>query len=182
MKLLDNTIKSIYGNIFDNTSDMIVISIGGNDLYDNMSKIIFGVTTFFNGVVNEQFINDYDNIIIQAKNNNRKVLLTSIYLPYIGSFSTYGLFSGLANNIVEKWNSFLFQLGKKHNIPILDLSQTLDCNNRKHYGTSDHHSSNIATKCISHCINYIYHNYNGFGIYFAPKCDFTKIQVSNISH
>ena len=184
MELLNNKpFTPVYDDMFnsssyDMTPEMVVISIGGNDLRADMVKIVFGVTSFFNSVVTEQYTADYENIIITSKENGRKVLLTSIYLPYIGAGSMYGMFGGLANDIVEKWKEFIIMLAKKHDIPVLDLSQIFDHYNREHYGSSELRSNNITNKCIAQCINYIHNNYNGFGIYSAPKCDFAKIYVS----
>lgn len=177
------TFQSIYGTEIGNfnagiNSDMVVISVGGNDLQGDMMKILFGLEAFFNGVVSNQFIFDYNNIIGKAKEDGRKVVLVSMYLPYLGPGSTYGMFGSMATAIIERWKKFIIPLAKSHNIPVLDLSLTFDNNNRDNYGISEVQSSNRTNKCIARCLDYIYTNYDGFAVYFAPNCDVNNMQVS----
>lgn len=179
--------QSVYGSGFETfkssvNSDMVVISVGGNDLRVDMMKILFGIEPFFNGVVSKQYIDDYENIIEKAKDEGRKVVLVSMYLPYLGVGSTYGMFGPLAVAVVERWKEFIIPLAEKHNVSVLDLSLTFDNNNRKNYGTTELQPSNLTNKCIARCLDYIYSNYNGFGIYFAPNCDIGNIQLSKLNH
>ena len=159
-------------------SDMVVISAGGNDLQVDVMRILFGVEYFFNSVVSGEFISDYERIIEKSKEEGRKVVVVCMYLPYLGKGSTYGTFESLAVSIVDKWREFIVPLAKKHNIAVLDLSRTLDSKVRENYGTSDVQTSNSTNKCIARCLEYIYKNYNGFGVYFAPDCDVNNIKTS----
>ena len=159
-------------------SDMVVISAGGNDLQVDVMRILFGVEYFFNSVVSGEFISDYERIIEKSKEEGRKVVVVCMYLPYLGKGSTYGTFESLAVSIVDRWKQFVLPLAKKHNIAVLDLSRTLDSKVRENYGTSDLQTSNRTNKCIARCLEYIYANYNGFGVYFAPDCDVSNIKTS----
>lgn len=175
-----NTFAPVYGSIQLEpiNNNMVILSIGGHDLDDGTSKIILGANYFFNAVVSPTFITEYDSILTEIKRYTDKILLISMYLPFFGSGSSYGIFSYIAEPILNRWKSFLQEMGKKHNIPILDLSKTVNCYDRSHYGISDIHPSNVTSKCMAECISYIYDNYNGYNLYFAPNCDSSKIQSS----
>jgi hypothetical protein len=182
-----NPFKSVYETGFETfnstiNSDMVVISVGGNDLRGDMMKILFGLEPFFNGIVTKEYISEYENLIQKAKHHERNVVLVSMYLPYLGSGSTYGMFGQLAVSVVERWKKFIIPLAQNHNVAVLDLSRTFDNNNRKNYGTNELQPSNLTNKCIAKCLDYIYNNYNGFSVYFAPNCDVDNIQVSSLSN
>jgi hypothetical protein len=100
-----------------------------------------------------------------------------MYLPYLGVGASFAAYAAFAKPIMDNWHEFLYRIAGKFNIPVLDLNRTLDPNSRKHYGKNDTRTSNISSHCIAQCINYIYKNYNGFHVYFAPSCDMNKITV-----
>ncbi|CAH6419385.1 Hypothetical protein HVR_LOCUS590 [uncultured virus] len=158
--------------------EMIVISAGGNNLRADVMKILLGLEGFFNGIINEEFISNYDKLIEEAKKRTDRILITSMYLPFLGPGSKYGMFGWIATPVVNRWKQFIEPFAKKHNVPVLDLSQTFDSANREHYGSTDMQPSNLSNKCIAKCIEYIYSNYNGYGVYFAPDCDASKIQLA----
>lgn len=155
-----------------NNLDLAVISVGGNDIGDNFMNILKGGVDYF---ITEEFIRNYEKIIETVKTNCPRALLVSVYLPFLGPGSSYGMYGGFASPIMGKWNEFIFKLGKKHNIPILDLKRTFDVGDRSHYGTIDTRASNLSNKCIADCISYINKNYNGYNIYYAPNCNISKI-------
>lgn len=173
----------VYGAIkplsFSNNDqgNMIVLSIGGNSFQTNPSRILLGTDYFFNAVVNEDFISDYENLVKNLKKLSNKVVLISIYLPFFGKSSSYGVFSRFATPIMTRWRSFLQNIAQKYNIPILDLSRTFNTDKREHYGTSDIEPSNISNTCMAKCLSYIYENYDGYHTYYAPDCDFERITV-----
>ena len=156
-------------------NNMAVISIGGADVGLRMFNIAFGIEYFINAILTEEFINNYEKLIRTVENTCKKIILVSMYLPYIGPNSSYGKYASYASSIMNKWHDFLYGLAKKHNIPVLDLNRTLDNKNRLHYGIDDTRTSNISSKCIAKCLTYIYDNYNGHYIYYAPNCNAAKI-------
>lgn len=191
LKLLINRhnsgFKSLYGNLgirpigLNTTSttdnELAVLSIGGNDLKVGPYRIVLGFDYFYNSVVNPDFIDKYETLIIDITKQCPRLLIVCMYLPYMGSGSFYATFSNFADTLITKWYLFLKDLAKKYNLPILDLSRTLDRNNKNHYGVSEVDLSNISNKCLADCISFIYHNYDGHHEYYAPNCDISQIQV-----
>lgn len=178
---ISNTFRNVYEPLSltrKNDNSMVVFSIGGHDLQDGIAKIVLGFDYFFNSVVSDNFVSDYESVIAEMLCHSNKILLVSMYLPFLGPGSSYGVFGRFAEPFVNRWRSFLEEKGKKYNIPILDLSRTVNSYNRNHYGIEDIYPSNITSKCISECIDHIYRNYNGFNVYFAPDCDSCNIQTA----
>ena len=167
--------KSFYNN---DKSQMVVLSMGGNDIYSNISKILLGPERFVNSILTSDFITDYEKVIYNILSKCNKIILVSIYLPYLGVGSAYGLYSPMSKPIIEKWNKFIYTVGKKFKIPILDLSKTLNVGNRDHYGTDDTRVSNLTNKCMAKCIQYISKNYAP-GIYYSP--DFINVKYDKYS-
>ncbi|CAH6419689.1 Hypothetical protein HVR_LOCUS765 [uncultured virus] len=171
----------VYGGIkplnFDISvpENMIVLSIGGNNFQVGVTKVILGIDYFFNSVVTKEFIADYENLVEKLRKVSSKVILISMYLPFLGPGSSYGVFSKFAEPVMNRWRPFLESVAKKYNIPILDLSRTFNSYRRDHYGTSDIEPSNVSNSCMAKCLAYIYDNYDGHHTYFAPDCDIAKI-------
>jgi len=166
-------IKPIGSSVRNKT--MIVISLGGNDIYSNMKNIIFGPDYFINSVITDEFKSAYKKVIQTSKNISDQVVLLSLYLPYLGNGSSYGLYTPFATPVINKWNTFICQLAKEYNIPVLDLNRTLNTADRSHYGTDDSRISNSTNKCIAHCLSHICSNYNGYRCYYAPNINFNNI-------
>lgn len=159
------------------SDNMVVISMGGNDVYSNFRNILWGPEYFISAVITQEFTSNYKKVIETAYKSCNKIVLISIYLPYLGVGSSYGLYSPLAKPIMDKWHKFINQVAEGYNIPVLDLSRTLDIGNRCHYGIDDTRASNIATKCIADCLAYIYHHYDGYHIYYAKNIDPLNIVI-----
>lgn len=163
-------------------NDMIVLSMGGNDIrhqqnsFSSMS-VLFGIENFVNKIITKEFTREYESIVDQLLQHCSKIVLVSIYLPYLGEGSSYRRYSRYAEYMTSHWLQFMKDVAKKYDIPILDLNRTLDINNRAHYGTLESHPSNISNKCMADCLSYIHCHYQGYGIYYAPKCDISKIVI-----
>jgi len=157
---------------------MVVISMGGNDLGTGLRNIIWGPEYYINSVITSEFIANYKKVIEKVRQGCEKIVLISVYLPYLGIGSSYGLYSPLAKPIMDKWHKFIHGVAKEYNVPILDLSRTLNIGERSHYGTEDTRASNISSKCIAECLAYIYRNYpNSYRVYYAPNLDASHIVV-----
>ena len=175
----NKSFASVYGSSNDQNSQnkMTVLSIGGNDIKDKVvTMLLGGVDGLMTSVVNQEFVNEYETVIRNLKRTTGKIVLVSIYLPYLGPGSSYAMFAGQAKPVMKRWHSFLHKLAAKHNIPILDLSKTLDPYNRSHYGTDIIYLSNTSSSCVAKCIQYIYDNYDGYHIYYAPDCSVKNIK------
>lgn len=179
---INRSFTPIYGGIGirsinnkTNDDNMVVISMGGNDIYSKSTNIMFGVEYFMGTVITEDFISNYRKVIDVVRGSCDKIILVSIYLPYMGVGSSYAIFNSISTNVIEKWNNFIRNIAKQYNIPILDLSKTLNVKERSHYGTDDTRVSNISNKCMAECIAHIYSHYDGYHIYYAPNCDTTHI-------
>lgn len=173
---------SVYNNINTlnkrlTTDNMTVISIGGCDVNERLFNVVLGIDYFINAIITPEFIENYEKIIETIKVNCKKIIIVSMYLPYLGDNSTYYKYASVAISIMDKWHEFLYKFAQKHNIPVLDLSRTLNSKDRSHYGTDDTRTSNISSKCIAKCITHIYNNYSGHRIYYSPNCNTNKIMI-----
>jgi len=172
LRLIQNN-KKLTSTSNDNFA---VISIGGNDVGERFFNIILGVDYFMNAVITPEFQTNYEKIIESINTNCKRILLISMYLPYLGEGSSYGKYVNFSVTIMKKWNDFIYSLGKKYKIPVLDLNKTLDNKNRSHYSSiDDTRLSNVSSKCIAKCIKYIYKHYDGYHIYYSTDCNGTKI-------
>ena len=162
----------------ESTSDnMVVISMGGNDIHSKFASIFLGAGYFINSVITPEFTLNFKKVIETIRSGCDKIVLVSIYLPYLGNGSAYGLYTPLAKPVMDNWNKFIHGIAKEYNIPVLDLSRTLNIGNRSHYGTDDTRVSNVSSKCIADCLAYIHSHYNGHHVYFCPDCDSSNIIV-----
>lgn len=181
LKLIQNnksTVKfsSVYNTDDKSNDNIAVISIGGNDVNERFFNIIMGVDYFMGAVITPEFQANYEKIIESVNISCDKILLISMYLPYLGENSSYIKYINYASLIMKKWNDFIYALAKKYNIPVLDLNKTLDNKNRTHYSSiDDTRLSNISSKCIAKCIKYIYKNYGGYHVYYSTNCNGSKI-------
>lgn len=179
LKLLSNNpFESVYNfkPITNTNNKTVVLSMGGDDIQANIKNILLGPTYFINSIINPKFVSDYSQVIENVLIHCNKIILVSIYLPYLGPGSKYFLFSSYSKDMLDKWNNFITSIGKKYNIPILDLSKMLDPNNRKHYSEkNDSRISDLTNRCIAKCIDHIVKNYDGFKIFYTKNLNYNKI-------
>jgi hypothetical protein len=156
--------------------NIAVISIGGNDVNERFFNILLGIDYFMGAILTPEFQANYEKIIESVSESCSKILLISMYLPYLGQGSSYAKYVSYASSIMKKWNDFIYSLAKKRNIPVLDLNKTIDNQNRTHYSSiDDTRLNNISSKCIAKCIKYIHKNYQGYHIYYSTNCNGSKI-------
>lgn len=178
LRLMQNNKKhtSMYSVENKSNDNFAVISLGGNDVGERFFNIVMGVDYFMGAVLTPEFQNNYEKIIESISISCKKMLLISMYLPYLGENSSYIKYVNYASVIMKKWNDFIYSLAKKYNIPVLDLNKTLDNKNRSHYSNiDDTRLSNVSSKCIAKCIKYIYKHYEGYHVYFSTDCNGSKI-------
>src|SRR3972149_8251596 len=77
----------VYGRINSSESgDMAVLSIGGNNIKDNVVKILLGVDRYIKSILTSEFVAEYESVIQQIKNNCDHMVLISIYFPRYGKY------------------------------------------------------------------------------------------------
>lgn len=96
----------LYGNFLSfsekkEIDGLTVISIGGNDINASFSNIFMGINYFMNAILTKEFVKDYETIIETSKRHCKKVMLISIYLPYLGPNSSYGNYARFAEPIIK---------------------------------------------------------------------------------
>lgn len=168
---------TIIGKELPDNNNMAVLSIGGNNLNDKIIKLLLGVDYYINSVLTKEFEEQFEQVILSLKTVCPKIVLISVYLPYLGEGSIYNVYLKYSKLVIDKWNQFLQKLAKKYNIPILDLYDTVDPYNRTHYGKVNIYPSNISSKCIADTIDFIFDNYAGFKIYSCPKCNISQMII-----
>lgn len=162
--------QSNYHNHFANLLDrpasgMIVLSLGGMDIHDNSVKICLGRDYFMSTILTPTFINHYDRAIQACLKSCPKVVLVSVYLPYLGTGSRYGNFAGFARSIIEPWSDFIRRKAQQYDVAVLDLSNVFDCMNRSHYAEDETKASNIGCQLMARALDYIYTHYEGGKVY-----------------
>lgn len=156
--------------------DLTVLSIGGNDLRANLLMVAMAGA---NAVFTPQYIKDFEHVITTIKLSSPKIILVCMYIPYLGQGSPYAMMAPMKDNMVIQIRRFYETMGKKFDIPVLDLSRTLNCYDRTHYGSTVIEPSNLSSQCIAECIQHIHKHYSGYKIYYAPNCDISKITSSS---
>lgn len=176
---INRSFSSAYGGIspigLGTPTNTVVLSIGGNDLRVAISNIVFGFDYYVNSVLTPGFKAEYELLIKLILQSCERLILISIYYPYMGTGSSYAKYARFTQPMLLRWLSFLKEMASKYNVPILDLSRTLDRENRLHYGTAETEPSNLATKCIAKSLAHIHDHYTGYQVYFAPNCDVNQI-------
>lgn len=165
-----------------NKYDLCVISLGGNDINKNLLKFLTGgVDKVISSVFTTEFKQKYDDVVKECKKFSQNVVLICPYIPYIGKNSLYSRF---ADSSIEKLYSSLIlfykDIAKSNNISIIDLSKTLDKNNKNHYGNSDVKLSTIAKKSLVSMIIHVKNNYKPKTIYFSPNCESYGVKLDKI--
>lgn len=180
---VNKSFDSVYSNVstvgrISNSKDdnMVVISMGGSDIYSKIGNILFGGDYFISAVLTDEFVANFRRVIESVSKCCSKVVLVSIYLPYLGVGSSYGMYTPFSNAVLKRWNTFINGIAKEYDIPVLDLSRTLNIGTREHYGTDDTRVSNISNKCIAQCLSHIYSHYAGHRIYYSENCNISNIK------
>ncbi len=171
--------KGGFSQLYSKDNSMIVLSVGGNNFKVGAlsnSKMLLGADYFFNSIVDADFKLYHEKIIQRCKSQCPKVVLISMYLPFLGPNSSYGIFTNFSRPIIDRWLEYIRNLGLKYNIPVLDLSRTLNCYDRTHYGITDIKPSDSSNLCIAQCLDFIYQHYNGYNVFYARNCQIADIQ------
>jgi hypothetical protein len=175
------TISSFGLKMEEPETNTVVLSIGGKDIGTAPStNILLGVEYYVNAVMTKEYLESLESVIENILRRCDRIILTSIYAPYMGSGAIYAIYSKVVIPVITKWRRGLEKIARKYNLPIIDLGRTINNRNKDHYGTSDIHLSEFANSCLVQCIEFICENYNGYGVYYAPDCDITKLTRDNL--
>lgn len=154
----------------ENQRKLVVLSVGGNDIRSKKLKIAFGVDSFLTNLLDDKFISEYRKIIEDILAKDCDLVLVSFYLPYLGDDSSYLKYKNKSEKLMEGWNNFIKGLASDYNLPVIDLSRTLDPEQRSHYSEDQTHMSNLSSSALARCIDYVYRHNKGFCFYYAENC------------
>ena len=135
----------------------VVLSVGGNDV--RVLLFNFNLKEIMNGL-NKFEINLKEIIEIIINKLKLNLIIVLCYEPYFDFAESYGIKREQLLQIFNIGANKLFNLCNKYNLPIIDLSRTLNPFNRKHYGTTTIEPSNESGQYIVDLIKYINDNYN----------------------
>ena len=161
-----------------NKDDMVVLSIGGLDVQANGTKIFFGIDNMIGSMANEEFANTFKKLLKILCSKFDKVLLLSVYLPYLGTGASHGIYSPFCGVVVKKWAKFINSLAKELGISILDINRMINPYDRTHYSQiDDTRIGDKISKCIAECIKVVNLNYEPGKVYYTKGLDYSKISV-----
>jgi hypothetical protein len=175
---------SAYGNLDLNVTrakmekeHLVVLSLGGNDIMDHSASIILRSEATMETLIAGKIGSTYQQIIQQLLQQTRKIILVTLYVPYLGNGASYYIKKNIANLVADKWNRFILKMGSQFDLPVIDLRRTLDENNRAHFGTLDTQLGDLPNECLAQGINYIARNYKGHRVYYYEDCDLDRLKV-----
>jgi hypothetical protein len=170
-------------------SDYIVLSIGGNDGRVHLNKLIWGSDKVIESLKNDQFEEKLEKLVKKIIKVQKKLILVFVYKPHVTIFEQFrnqigwGLqylpiesvvpLGEYLNTVYDELRKTYYRIANKYNLPLIDLSRTLDPNNAKHYGTTPIEPSNLSGKTIAKLIKYTIdsHEFTNSICYFARDCN-----------
>jgi hypothetical protein len=166
--LLDSNIESFYDL---NRKDIFyVLSLGGEDIKSKYLNFIFGVEKFIKSIFTKTFFDSYSKVLEKLINKNQKIILVSIYIPYSEKGSLYEKYSHIGDKLLKKWMKFLCLLGKKYNLPVIDLGNSIDRKDQSYYVKNVPDRLSLKSyHILSDLIEYITNHYHGFNVYLSKN-------------
>lgn len=158
----------------------VVLSIGGNDMKQQSISFLLGVDMFVKSLLSKSFEKNYNTIIEKILNVTPKLILVVVLEPCITQGSPYSLLSSKIKSVYLDWRKFIYSLALKHNLPVIDLSKTLDSGNTDHYGKNHTSLNSTSSKVFSLLIQEVVDNYEGSTVYYSKNCS-GKISKKTIS-
>lgn len=160
----------------------VVLSIGGSDMKNKSISFVLGAKAFIENLLTNSFIKSYEEIIERILDKTPNLILTVLFEPCIANGSPYGIFANQLDFVYSEWRKFILSIATKYDLPVIDLSCTLNKNNRSHYGKNYTCMSDKSNKLFSKMIKYVCENYQGKVVYFAPDCDTKTIKKYKIKN
>jgi hypothetical protein len=110
-----NQIDQIPNNI-NNSYTYIFVSVGGNDILNNIVYKTYASTDILFDIMTE-----YENLIdyLHEKMNHCHIILLNLYYPTTSFFKKY-------YNFIDAWNYFIQTYSNKHNFKLLDLTKIIN--------------------------------------------------------
>lgn len=146
----------------------VVMSVVGNDLRVAMPKIIFGPSYFVDSVLTAKYRKEYEHVVGKIIKHHKLILIMP-YMPYTGS-GIYVMLSPLADLIYDRIREFIYSVGQKYGLPVIDLSRTFDRGNRSHYGSTEIEPSNLTCEVIADGIDLIVKSGHKVGPWYQKNC------------
>lgn len=151
----------------------VVLSIGGNDMKQQSISFLLGADVFIKNLLSTSFQKNYNAIIEKILSITPRLILVVVLEPCIKS-APYSLISSKIKAVYTAWRNFIYTLAIKHNLPVIDLSKTLDSSNSDYYGKNNTSLNNNSSKIFSSLIKEVVDNYEGTTVYYCKNCS-TKI-------
>ena len=159
---------------------MVVLSVGGNDIKAKKMRLLMGVKNFFQALFTEEFRREFELLIETILSQGHRLVLVSVYLPYLGEKSSYEKFKDKSKKLMSGYNAYITELSEKYQLPVIELSKTLDPYNPRHYSSDQTHMSDLSSAALARCIQYVHSKKPRSRFYYAENCD-TKISKSSHS-
>jgi len=116
--------------------NIVVISMGGNDLRKYLCFLKDGWKTVFNKLINENFIRNYIDVIKHIHEITPEIILIVVYKPYKDFCSQY---REELDKLLESTRKIILIIAKQFKLPVIDLSKTFNPNDPTHYGMGNGH-------------------------------------------
>lgn len=145
-----------------------VLSIGGNDSRGNLQTMLFGPDAMWNQLMNVHGLSKlYPEVVDRITQITPKTVLVIFYYPFRGSengqTNIFASFWQPITILMDRWRKFVVNIAAEKKLPIIDLSQTFNPDDRSHYGKTHIESSNksglVIAKLIKHVVNT--HDFSG---------------------
>lgn len=157
--------------------DCVVLSIGFNEINKNYMFLLNGTESLLKNVFTTKFKTNIVYIIKKIKEKCDKIIVITPYSPYMGQESPYNALTKYKNELYSSINDFYCSICREYNIPVLDLSRSIDLNNREHYGNSELELNDTTNNLIAKSIDAIVTKYDGHRVYFSE--DFESLTVES---
>lgn len=140
-----------------NTTGFNVLSVGGNDIKTHVMSLISGVDVFWKEV--DPILKKYKSIVSKIVSQNPRLIL--IIYPYPCKVDNMILNMVWDSTVaaMEKWRTYLIELATDNNLPIIDLSMTLNYEDTSSYGPNKIDLSDKANEVLAKLIDYVITNH-----------------------
>lgn len=156
--------------------DCVVLSIGFNEIHKNYMFLLNGPESLLKNVFTDTFKSNFASVIEKIKSKTDKIIFITPYCPYMGQESPYNALLKYKEEMYSSINNIYCNICRQHNIPVLDLSRTVNINNRDNYGNNEIELSAAANSLVAKSIDAILTKYEGHHVYYAEDSDSLTIE------
>lgn len=134
-------------------SSTVILSVGGRDIEKHKIKIGLSKSNPLECILKPEFREKFYKTV-ETICQKHSLILVTIHDPYLGSDSKYYNHRKTVQKVTKQWNEFIYEVGKKYSLPLIDVSKMVDREERSHYGTDITRLSNLSSESLSRCIDY----------------------------